>query len=251
MTILIEDLTDGSINGDGTFDKLMTSVTEHVERQYKNSRITGADYANVYLGSLTAVLSQASNFLLQSKQLDKQLELLDKQILNVDANTSLVNAQIDKLEADTAISVKQLELITSQIAESQANVDATRANIELINQQKLNAENQFILITKQQEKVDKENALLEQKLVTEIAQTEGDETTVGGVLGKQMELVKKQSEGFDRNAEQKLAKMMIDTWTVRQTTDGADTLNNGLGDTEINNVLNIAKQGIGAPTFTP
>lgn len=242
--ININDLTDGQINGDGTFDKLMTSVTAHVERQYKNSRVTGADYANVYLGSLTAVLGQSSTFLLQSEQLNKQLQLLDAQIANVTANTELVDAQVAKMEADTAISVKQLELLDNQILESQANV-------ALVNQQKLNAEAQYTLIQKQQLKVDKESELLAQKLTTEIAQTSGNETTVQGVLGKQMELIQKQADGFDRNAEQKLVKMMIDTWTVRQSTDGADVLNNGLGDSEINNVLNIAKTGIGAPTYNP
>lgn len=251
----VTSLTDGSVNGDGVFDKLMTSVTAHVERQYSNSRITGADYANVYLGSLTTVLNQSSSFLLQSEQLNKQLLLLDEQIANVQANTELVtaqkdkltadtdlvNAQKEKLEADTAISVKQLEVLQAQIEQSNASKLLT-------NQQKTNAEAQYDLILKQQDKADKETALLEQKLTTEIAQTIGDETTVKGILGKQMELIQKQAEGFDRNAEQKLTKMMIDTWTVRQSTDGADTLNNGLADDQINNVLNIAKAGIGAPT---
>ncbi len=240
----VTSLTDGSINGDGVFDKLMTSVTAHVERQYSNSRITGADYANVYLGSLTTVLNQSSTFLLQSEQLNKQLLLLDEQIANVQANSELVAAQKDKMEADTALSIKQLEVLQAQIEQSNAST-------ELTNQQKTNAEAQYDLILKQQDKADKETALLDQKLTTEIAQTTGDETTVKGILGKQMELIQKQAEGFDRNAEQKLVKMMIDTWTVRQSTDGADTLNNGLADSEINNVLNIAKTGVGAPTYNP
>jgi chromosome segregation ATPase len=240
----VTSLTDGSINGDGVFDKLMTSVTAHVERQYSNSRITGADYANVYLGSLTTVLNQSSSFLLQSEQLNKQLLLLDEQIANVQANSELVAAQKAKMEADTALSVKQLEVLQAQIEQSNAST-------QLTNQQKTNAEAQYDLILKQQDKADKETALLEQKLTTEIAQTVGDETTVKGILGKQMELIQKQAEGFDRNSEQKLVKMMIDTWTVRQSTDGADTLNNGLSDDQINNVLNIAKTGIGAPTYNP
>lgn len=240
----VASLTDGSINGDGVFDKLMTSVTAHIERQSSNSRITGSDYANVYLGSLTTVLNQSSSFLLQSEQLNKQLLLLDEQIANVQANSELVAAQKAKMEADTALSVKQLEVLQAQIEQSNASTALT-------NRQKTNAEAQYDLILKQQDKADKETALLDQKLTTEIAQTIGDETTVKGILGKQMELIQKQAEGFDRNAEQKLVKMMIDTWTVRQSTDGADTLNNGLADSEINNVLNIAKTGVGAPTFNP
>lgn len=270
MSIELEDLTKGDISGTGVFDTLMRSVNDHLSSQYAASRITGSDYADIYLGSLNSVLSQATNFLLGKEQLNKQLLLLDKQIEIAEKNSELVAAQIRKMDADTEVSIKQLSLMDEQIAQAveqtklitqqtqqviksmemtDEQILKLRADTSLVNQQVINTTNQNTTITKQQEKLDKENAVLAQKLITETAQTEGDSNTLSGVLGAQVLVLEKQAEGFDRNAEQKLAKIMVDTWTVRQTTDGAETTSNGLVDSEINNVLNIAKKGIGAPVF--
>lgn len=91
-----------------------------------------------------------------------------------------------------------------------------------------------------------EVALLNQKKETELAQVSDIVTTgtVAGVLGKQKGLFQKQADGFDRDAEQKLAKIMVDTWAVRQSTDGAAVNVNGLDDPEIHTVLAKAKAGI-------
>lgn len=270
MSVALDDLTKGSVDGTGAFDVLMRTVADHLDSQYKESKITGSDYANIYLGSLTAVLQQSSQYLLGSEQLNKQLLLLDAQIKNMELQSELVEAQVRKMDADTEVSIKQIGLMDEQIAQAieqtklitqqtqevlknielkTAQVTKLGADQSLVEQQTVNAENQNTTITKQQDKLDAENLILAKKLATEEAQTEGDEATVKGLIGKQMILLDKQAEGFDRNAEQKLAKIMIDTWTVRQTTDGAETTSNGLVDSEINNVLNIAKTGIGAPTF--
>ena len=45
---------------------------------------------------------------------------------------------------------------------------------------------------------------------------------------------------------------MIDTWSVRRTTDeGTLVSDNGLDDEEINRVLNKAKEGIGLTPHIP
>lgn len=95
-------------------------------------------------------------------------------------------------------------------------------------------------------KTDAEVSLLNQKRETELAQV--SETvatgTVVGVIGKQKALFQKQTDGFDRDAEQKLAKIMVDTWSVRQTTDGADAGLAGLSEGDIATVVSKAKTGI-------
>lgn len=270
MTLGIADLTKGEVAGTGVFDILMRTVTSQLDSQYQESKITGSDYANVYLGSITATLQQSIQYLLGYERLNQELILIQKQIEATQANADLIKAQILKMNADTAVSTKQLDVMDGQISQMVAQVKLTneqvnnvlkdievktesivktKADTAMVTQQTSNLVNQDKLVTKQQDKIDAENLILGQKLITEKAQTEGTELTVQGIIGKQMKLIDKQAEGFDRNAEQKLVKMMIDTWTVRQTTDGADTATNGLADSEINNVLNIAKSGIGAPTF--
>ena len=44
--------TNNVITGTGVFDDLMESVTAHLEAQFQLGRITGTDFATVYLGCL-------------------------------------------------------------------------------------------------------------------------------------------------------------------------------------------------------
>lgn len=267
----IEELTKGSVDGNGAFDCLMRAVTAHLEREHKSSRITGAEYTQVYLGSITAVLAQATQYVLQSELTKKQTALVDAQIKNIEKNSELVAAQIRKMDADVLVSEQQIRLMQEQVAQvvqqtrltSQQVTNAIKdvevateqilkikADVKAIEQNIINAKSQDLLINKNITKIDVENELLQQKIETEKAQTLGTSSTVQGVLGKQMLLFDKQAEGFDRNAEQKLAKILVDTWTVRQTTDGANVDTNGLSDSEINKVLNVAKIGIGVAPFS-
>ncbi|RLB94504.1 MAG: hypothetical protein DRH26_01070 [Deltaproteobacteria bacterium] len=101
-------------------------------------------------------------------------------------------------------------------------------------------------ISAQVDKTAAEVGLLEQKTESELAQVSDTVATgsVVGVIGKQKDLFQKQTDGFDRDAEQKLAKIMVDTWSVRQTTDGADPVAAGLAEADIQEVVVKAKAGI-------
>jgi len=113
----------------------------------------------------------------------------------------------------------------------------------------------YLTLHKQIEKLNGEIALLRQKTVTELAQTSGtiplglgfnNTTVVGGVVKKQSDLYTAQTDGFSRDAEQKVLKAMLDTWSVRRTTDDGTTVNlNGLDDAQILKVLQKAGTGIG------
>lgn len=97
------------------------------------------------------------------------------------------------------------------------------------------------------DKTTAEVALLDQKTETELAQVSDTVATgtVAGVIGKQKSLFQKQTDGFDRDAEQKLAKIMVDTWSVRMTVDGSgDSTAAGINDAQIAAVLTKAKTGI-------
>lgn len=108
------------------------------------------------------------------------------------------------------------------------------------------------------QKTESETRLLDQKAITELGQTTdyipyeviqaniglNEDTDISGIIGKQRGLFQKQTDGFDRDAEQKLAKIMVDTWSVRQTTDGEDSATAGVDNAEVDRVLNKAKQGI-------
>ena len=63
-----------------------------------------------------------------------------------------------------------------------------------------------------------EKALLDQKKITEIAQTVD---STGGTTLKQQALISAQTNGFTRDAEQKVLKIMMDSYAVQRSTDSA------------------------------
>jgi len=123
---------------------------------------------------------------------------------------------------------------------------------------------QFLLNKQQIAKLNAEIGLLRQKTVTELAQTEdalplglgfngmyadeaGWTVAVEGVLARQISLFEKQTDGYDRDAEQKLARIMTDTWSARVMQDAEDpnATNASLSDTSVASVIDAAKTGHG------
>ena len=102
-----EDLTTKVVNGTGIFDELMTAAHAHLDQEWDKQRITGTQYAEVYLGQMTAVLQQSVAFLVQRDA--------------IYLNNLLTQAQIDKANKELALLDKQIELIEAQIASQEAN----------------------------------------------------------------------------------------------------------------------------------
>lgn len=100
--IEITDLTNGSITnqewqGTGVFDKLVSAVNKNIEIQYQKGRITGSDYAQVYVQSLQATLQQAVEFLLRKDLLEVQI---DSELKNLELKTAQLAAERNKTEAE-------------------------------------------------------------------------------------------------------------------------------------------------------
>ncbi len=108
--IVLTDLTNGAVvNGDwegtGIFDVLMKAVNENIEIQYDKGRIKGADYAQVYLSSMQAVISQSIQYSLQEKLQEAQIDKIDDGVLTgvkqrevMDAQTALYTRQKESFD---------------------------------------------------------------------------------------------------------------------------------------------------------
>jgi hypothetical protein len=81
--------TDGkyTVTGTGVFDDLMEAVNAHLSAQFSLGRLTGTDYATVYLGAIQSSLQNSVQFVLGKQQADKQADLLTKQILTEEKKT--------------------------------------------------------------------------------------------------------------------------------------------------------------------
>lgn len=97
--IVLTDLTNGSVVseewvGTGVFDVLMHAVNENIDLQYQQNRITGTEYAEVYLGSMQAVIAQSVQFLLQEKVQEAQVDKIADGILTSTKQREVMDAQI-------------------------------------------------------------------------------------------------------------------------------------------------------------
>ena len=231
--------TDSDVTGTGAFDVMMNSIRANVYEEYREGRITGAEYAQVYLSAMNSAADRALNFVLskdkaalEADNLVLQGELISKQVVKAQKEIDVIAQDlIDK----TAIATQSTERVTAEILVLTDTACKLKAEFDVLVQQRL--------------KLIEETSLLSQKIATEKAQTDASQA-VGAdtVVGKQKTLYQAQADGFARDAEQKAAKIMVDTWNVRRTTDSDNTPGSpaGLDDTDIFSVVGKLKTGIGA-----
>lgn len=295
--ITLPQLTEATTTGSGVFDVLMKATKAHLEQEFTQGRIKGAEYATVYLGSLEAVMQNALQFLLQKDKvaldaelvkqqvelakadlLIKQVELektraeltiLEKTVLKTGAEVALLTAQADTERAKLPLMAAQVDreranitMVVAQEAMERARTAMTGAQTSLINAQtanealqgkvliaqecKLRAEYDVLLSTDL--KTKGETSLLLWKTNTEKAQTLALGVDDNSVIGKQKALYGAQTDGFKRDAEQKAAKLLADTWSVRRTTDEATVADatNKLNDATVGRAIEKLLSGIGA-----
>ena len=211
--LTIDELSVATVNGTGVFDVLMRAVKAHLEQEFAQSRIKGPEYSTVYLGSLDQAMQTGLAFLLQKRKNDLEAELLTKQIA---------------------------------LAEQQRLNAVIEGTVLVAQECKLRAE--FDLITAQTLKSNQELALLAQKVATEKAQTQAIGVDADSVIGKQKALYQAQTDGFKRDAEQKAAKLLADTWSVRRTTDEGTVADatNKLNDATVGRAIDKMLDGVGA-----
>lgn len=128
----------------------------------------------------------------------------------------------------------EADLMEQQVLLAQAQIEKVQAEIELVQ--------------KQIDRSDAEAALLAQKVITEQAQVSPTGVDPDSIIGKQKLLYQRQADGFKRDAEQKAAKILADSWSVRRTTDEgtvADSTNK-LADSFVGQAMTALLAGVAA-----
>lgn len=129
----IAELTTKSLDGTGVFDVLMASTALHIQEEYKQGRIRGPEYSQVYLGGLQATLSTSVEYLTRSKTLGIEISNQEKQGLLTEAQTGLVKAQTNQVTQETTTKLPaEVENIKASTALSDVNKDRVREELTLI-----------------------------------------------------------------------------------------------------------------------
>lgn len=124
LEVNFEDFSDGSIvsgawEGAGVFDQLMKAINGNIQVQFDEGRIKGAEYANVYLGSIQSAVAESMKFILNKKSIEKALELQDVQIA---INEVQLAENSEKWGIQKAVLENQLEMSNVDVAYKEQNV---------------------------------------------------------------------------------------------------------------------------------
>ena len=168
----INDFSNGQIDntnpqdpkweGTGIFDIIIKAANENIKIQHKTSRITGAEYAEVYLGTMQSAISEAMKFLLAKEITEKEILLKDSQIIGSGYDNQVKAQQV--LES----TYKVEELLPAELLQLQKQTDIAERG--MVEQELTGAKQREILYVERVIK-DKEAATLGMDKVVRVANT--------------------------------------------------------------------------------
>jgi len=247
-TITVAQLTEATLEGTGIFDVLMRANKEHLDSEFKQGRIKGPEYATVYLGSLTQVMQTALNFLLAKEKTSFEADMLVAQTaLVLQQRLNAVTEGANLLKQGSLLEKQALQITQQTALTLQQTLNAEVEN-EVLTATKCKLQAEFDVLQSTNLKVQQETNLLAQKVATEKAQTQELGVDDNSVVGKQKALYGAQTSGFNRDAEQKAADILVKTWSVRRTTDEGTQANstNQLDDATVGRMVSKLLSGVQA-----
>ena len=250
--------TDGkyTVTGTGVFDDLMEAVNTHLEAQFNLGRLKGTDYATVYLGAIQSSLQNSVQFVLGKQQADKQADLLEAQTIAAtqqkDIEILLKRQQIMTESLGNGLQVSEYSWAVTYIEDPLSIFSyTTNENLSSDDVKALMMADPHVAgytvntvvagpvttihgsgsstAATMIAKTEKEIAVLEQKRVTEYAQTEITATdaaqtpTDASLMGRQATLYEKQAAGFEWDAKNSYNKNITDILKIQINTLGTFT----------------------------
>jgi len=97
------DMTENVVTGDGLFDTMMETATQHLLAQWDANRIRGEDYATAYIQIYQATLAATVQIWLQKGIAEKQLE-------SEEAKKALYLRQIEGFDEDFKQKILKIQL---------------------------------------------------------------------------------------------------------------------------------------------
>lgn len=252
-------------------DKEAELISEQILKTIAEVLLIGAQKDKI-AAEIDLMVDQLITEALNRDKTTAEIDLLEDQLLTqakerdkIDSDIALIDQKTATEVVNTANATKQGLLITEQIAKTVSETalitqkKTTEVQQELVLKKQIEKLTQDILLAAAQvskmaveetliglqgDKATAEIALLAQREITETAQTVD---AAGGILGAQTTVYAKQAEGFDRDAEQKMMKMMADTYSVEKTADSDTIVPPSLNSGSIDSVVNWAKSGHSVP----
>lgn len=132
--IQFTEVTTGELTGTGVFDQLMRSIKAHTLEEYTAGRITGKDYATVYLGGMQSAIKEAVTYVLSEKMQEAEVDNKIKQGALIDSQKLMVDLQAAEIVPN---GVKQRAVQDAQIAQLGAEIAYTASKEEVMEQSRI------------------------------------------------------------------------------------------------------------------
>ena len=214
-----DDLSNGAVVngkwvGRGIFDKLINVVNENINIQFTDGRITEAEYAKVYMGSIQEVIKESVAFILQKKVVEGNLI---EQDINIEAKEFALEKEKEKWAIDAAI-LENNKLLSDTEVEYKTKLYDRELDLK---------DAQIAKLAKDSDATDAQIAVTEANIA----------------------LLDRQREGFDDNKHQKLFEAQMNAWALMFSSGILTTKPDIIRDDAVSTLYNALKPS--TPPTTP
>lgn len=207
--ITLAELTERKVGGNGAFDALMDAMGAHLKLEFEKGRITGAEYTKAYTALAEGAMSNAVSFLINRDQAFWQAQ----------------NAQVQAITALVQLETAKVQLAAVQLEAQNQKANYALTKIRLAGESVAYCTAQFnlsdmlpaqLLLNAAQRKLISEQTEAQRAQTLDIR---SDGAQVTGVLGKQKDLYAQQITSYQRDSENKAARLFTDAWITMKTID--------------------------------
>lgn len=232
LTRVPEPLTEGllttrTVGGSGMFDALMDACKSHLQVEYEQGRITGADYTKAYIAMMQGAMQFAVQYLLGRDS--AYYGAIGAQVQALVSGIETYNAKV-KL----AIAQAQAHQNKAQYASSVLSLSTIEKQTDLVAEQGTTQQKQQGLLVEQTEQA---HAQTSDKRLDGI-------TPVTGYTGNQNKLLQQQVIAFKKDSIVKQAKIYADSFATQLSMSTATVEGTGLDATNIGQAMGVLQSSL-------
>lgn len=262
VSVTLEEVTTKDPDGTGAFDTFMTAISKHLEKEFSQGRIVGADYSNAYIAAMQMALQQAVDFVLKKDQVfisvtTAQLAAIDAAIGIIKSKIALITVQIQAYIAQTQYAGEKLKL--SNLHETyitliaQYNKLCEEVNVQKAQTSGTRTDNATVAgsIGAQIQMINEQIKLVREQIESARAQTldtRTDGAVVKGQIGKQKDVASQQIIAFKQKAGIDAANIASNAWITSKGMNDAVEAPTSMQNAALNNVVDQVYANAGLPT---
>lgn len=262
VSATLAEVTTKDPNGTGAFDTFMTAISKHLEKEFSQGRIIGADYSNAYIAAMQMALQQAVDFVLKKDQVfisvtTAQLAAIDTAINVIKSKIALITTQIQAYIAQTQYAGEKLKL--SNLHETyitliaQYNKLCEEVNVQKAQTSGTRTDNATVAgsIGAQIQMINEQIKLVREQVESARAQTldtRTDGAAVKGQIGKQKDVASQQIIAFKQKAGIDAANIASNAWITSKGMNDAVEAPTSMQNAALNNVVDQVYANAGLPT---